>query len=256
MKKFFAISCLILSTLVIALFFWAPTQYVVPVMAYHSVDQTFEEPLNNVRPENFSRQMDFLKKQGYRVIPLPELVDGIKAGKAFAMNTVAICFDDGYLNNYTNAYPILKARGLPATIFIPSDNIGKPGRLTWDQVREMSANGITIGSHMRTEAYLPETHGARLISEIFDSKKAIEAQIGRTVDILAYPVGGYTEEAKQLVHQAGYTAAFSTNRGYKGTALDLYALKRVRIKDTDDDIVLKAKLSGYYNFFRRCRRSF
>ena len=251
MKKFLAVACLILAAAVIAVLFLAPTWYVVPVLAYHSVDKEFEEPLNNVTPEHFTFQMDFLKKQGYTVIPVSELVDGIKVGRAFAPKTVAIAFDDGYENNYTWAYPILKAHGFPATIFIPSDHIGMPGRLTWNQAREMAVGGITFGSHMRTEAYLPETHGGRLISEISDSKKKIEAELGRPVDFLAYPVGGFTEEAKQLVQKAGYRAAFTTNRGHDKTNRDLFELKRIRIKDADDELILKVKLSGYYNFFRR-----
>ena len=68
--------------------------------------------------------MFFLKEKHYNVIPLDELVKGIKKGKKFAHNTVVITFDDGYQDNYSYAYPILKKYGFPATIFLISDYIG------------------------------------------------------------------------------------------------------------------------------------
>jgi peptidoglycan/xylan/chitin deacetylase (PgdA/CDA1 family) len=229
---------------------WVPTQYVVPVLMYHSDTDYSQEPLNNVRPENFVRQMDFLKKFGYKVIPIEDLAEGIRSGKKFPFGTVAIRFDDGYQDNYTSAYPVLKERGFPATIFIVVDKMGTPGRLTWPQIQEMAANRITVASHTLSHTYLPDDNHEKLVEEILGSKRAIEQRIGRNVDFLSYPVGGFSPEAKEVARQAGYRAAFTTNRGKDRLNKDLFELKRIRIKDSDVWYVFFTKLSGYYNFFR------
>ncbi len=249
-KRSLAIVFLVLAALLGSLLFWAPTQYVVPVLMYHSVASQYREPLNNVQPESFARQMEYLKKHGYKVISTAELVSGLKAGRKFGLKTVVITFDDGLDNNYFIAYPILKNHGFQATVFIPSDEMGRKGRLTWQQVRDMAEHGITIGSHTRTESYVPLVDLHQLSDEIAGSKRMIEKQLGKPVLFFAYPVGGFTEKAKDIIKDAGYQAAFTTNRGNNKRNDDLFALRRIRIKDSDDGLVLMAKLSGFYNFFR------
>ncbi|NTV28547.1 MAG: polysaccharide deacetylase family protein [Candidatus Omnitrophica bacterium] len=251
-KKVASITLIILAGL-LGLSVWIPSQYVVPVLMYHSVAAQYDEPLNNVRPESFVRQMDFIKRHGYQVISTSELVAGLRAGKKFALNTVVITFDDGLDNNYTFAYPVLKERSFSATMFIPSDEVGRAGRVTWLQVKDMAAHGIVIGSHTRTETYVPDVESQALWEEIAGSKRILETELGRPVDFIAYPVGGFTEKAESLAHSAGYLAAFTTNRGRSKKNNDLFAVRRIRIKDSDRGLVLMAKLSGFYNFFRSVR---
>ncbi|MBF0620137.1 MAG: polysaccharide deacetylase family protein, partial [Candidatus Omnitrophica bacterium] len=103
---------------------------------YHAIGSPdLVSDLNNVDPAVFERQMAFLKEHHYRVIPVSEYADGIRAGKRFSHDTVVITFDDGYLDNYEKAYPVLKKYGFPAVIFVGVDNVGTKGRMTWDQLR-------------------------------------------------------------------------------------------------------------------------
>lgn len=254
LRKTLGLAALFLASVLIALFFWLPSQYVVPVVMYHSIAQYAASPLNNVRPDSFERQMAFLKNKGYNVISVADYIQGMKAHKNFDHRTVVITFDDGFEDNFLDAYPILKKYGFPATIFMPSDHVGIAERLSWDQLKEMTAHGITIGSHTRFHVYLPGLAKERLLDEIVASKKILEQNIGRPVDFIAYPSGGFTDEAKSIVQQAGYAAAFTTNRGGDRKNQDIFAIKRIRIKDEDSEFVLSVKLSGYYNFIRIPKR--
>lgn len=254
MKKIVFGGCLLLVGLFVATSFYLPSKYVVPVIVYHSVALFSDEPLNNVQPKNFLKQMSFIKNRGYRVITALEWVEGLRAGKAFDRNTVVIIFDDGYKDNYFNAFPILQKCGFLATIFLAPDYMERPGRLTWDQIREMADYGIQIGSHVMGERYVPDLQRDELVAALRDSKQLIERNVGRPVDLLAYPVGGYTKEAQEIARRVGYKAAFTTNRG-ENSANDLYALRRIRIKDSDGFLQMWVKLSGYYDLFRSSRKS-
>ncbi len=232
--------------------FWLRDQYVPPIVTYHNISYAKGAfYLNNVRPESFARQMKFLKKHGYYVIDFDDFIKGLKKGRAFAKDTVVIQFDDGYADNYTNAFPVLERYRFPAMLFIVSDKVGTPGFLTWDQIKEMDAHHFTAGAHTRHHAYLPDVSLDAAREEIAGSKKMIEEHLGHPIDYFAYPSGGFNEEIEGLVEEAGFKAAVTTNRGQDRLNRDLFALKRIRIKDGDNALVLWAKLSGYYNLFRK-----
>ena len=236
---------------------WLPGRYVVPIIMYHQVTHTDHPQPNWVSPENFEWQMAYLKDHGYDVIPLDDLVMSARAGKVLPRKSVVITFDDGYENNYTHAFKILKKYGFPATIFVPSDKVNTKGRLTWDQMKEMIASGIDIGSHTQTEAYLPDLPFERQQREIRSSRDTLEQNLGITVDHFAYPIGGFSEDIKAIVKEAGYKSASTTNRGYDRFNKDVFELNRVRFSDQDDrKDYLWIKLSGYYNLFREAKNPY
>ncbi|MBN1870365.1 MAG: polysaccharide deacetylase family protein [Candidatus Omnitrophica bacterium] len=248
------IICVIAIMLALAAFLWLPSRYVVPILMFHQVTYTEHPQPNWVSPENFQWQMAYLKDHGYNVIRLGELVEGTLAGRAFPRKTVVITFDDGYENNYSNAFKVLKQYGFPATIFIGTDRVGTKERLTWDQMKEMIASGIDIGSHTQSEAYLPDIPVEQQQQEIQTSKNIIEQNLGVNVEHFAYPIGGFSEGIKEIVKQAGYQSACTTNRGYGRLNKDVFELKRVRFSDKDDrKDYLWIKLSGYYNLFRETK---
>ena len=251
-KRFFISFAIALAVVTLGFIFWLRDHYVPPILTYHNI--SYEKGafyLNNVRPESFAWQMKFLKKHGYFVINFYDFVKGLKKGRAFARNTVVIQFDDGYADNYTDAFPVLKRYRFPATVFIVSDKVGTPGFLTWDQVKEMDTHNFTAGAHTRHHVYLPDVPLDVARDEIVGSKKMIEEHVGHPIDYFAYPSGGFNEEIEGIVEEAGFKAAVTTNRGEDRLNRDLFALKRIRIKDSDNALVLYAKLSGYYNLFRK-----
>jgi len=241
-------------------FFWILPRYSVPILTYHSFD--YGKGLLSVAPENFEKQMHYLKDKGYNVISLDELVEGIKNRRKFAHNSVVITIDDGYEDNFTYAYPILKKFGFPAIIFLITNNTGiNAGYLNWDEVREMSKNKISFGGHTKNHVYLPSINNKDVLwDEIAGSKKAIEEHVGLPVDYFCYPLGGFTEEAERLIEKAGYKGACVTNRGYDMPhGGNVYELDRISVRNGDPyfsfsnliaPIRFRAKLSGYYNLWR------
>ncbi len=239
--------------------FWMRDRYVVPILMYHHVGvPSGKWRLNSVSAKSFDAQMNFLKRHCFQVISFDDLVEGLKKGHAFNRNTVVIQFDDGYEDNYTYAFPILKKYDFPAMVFLISDLVGKPDYLTWDQVKEMEQYNFMAGAHTRHHAYLPSLNLADAQDEIAGSKKIIEEHLGHPIDYMAYPTGGFTEEVKHLAKAAGYKAAVTTNRGKYKFNEDLYELKRVHMNNDDErysGLILWFKFSGYYNLFREQKNS-
>ena len=254
-KKFFKIFLVVsifLIVLVGSFMLWVSDKYVVPIMMYHNVGYSDKPRLNSVTPENFAKQMAYLHKHGYQVIPFSELVKSIWEKKPLARKSVVITFDDGYEDNYTNAFPILKQYHFPAIIFLVTDVVSKPGFLTWEQIKEMEKADITFGSHTRLHTYLPSLDKAEQRNQIRGSKEILEQQLGHPIEYFAYPSGGFNDSIQALLKETGYKAACTTNRGYHRLNDDPYIIKRIRFGNNDNlDIVLWAKVSGYYQVFRK-----
>src|SRR5262249_31382452 len=141
----------------------------------------------NTQPEVFSKQIRWLKSQGYLGIHLSEMLDGLDAGRDMSKRVV-ITFDDGYRDFLTEGYPILKQCGFTATIFLVTDRIrNTPVRhegvdfLTWRDVRELHADGIQFGSRTVTHPDLRSLEAEQIDYEIGYSKEVIEQEIGNTV---------------------------------------------------------------------------
>ena len=253
LKKRF-VTILVIAVFVIIGFLWAREQYVVPIITYHKVDGNAGISKLSISPESFRREISFLKKHNYNVVKLEAMAELVKSGK-FPPKTIAITFDDGYENNYINAYPILKEYKIPATIFIVPNFIGKDGYLTWDQVIEMSNSGvISIGNHTMSHGYLPSFQGEKLNTEITDSKKIIEDRIKKEVLSFSYPLGGFNDLVRDKVIESGYKIAAAVNPGKNYPKHDLFAMKRVRISRTSDNLlVFWIEISGFYTWIKEHR---
>jgi len=228
-------------------------KYVVPIVTYHKIEtDSHPDHLLIVTTEHFEQLMSFLKEKKYNVISLDELVTSIRNKKSLPRNSVVLTFDDGSVDNYENAFPILKKYGFPATIFITPRLIGRKGYLSWDQIKEMDKAGIVFGSHTLSHVYLPGVSRGKQKQEVYVSKKIIERRLGHSINHFCYPKGGFTDEIKGFVRQAGYQSASTTNRGYDRYNRDVYELKRIRFSNKyTTPFVFWAKLSGYYNLFKK-----
>ena len=165
--------------------------------------------------ENFVAQLDYLQADGYHVIPLSDLVDYLQ-GKMDHLppRAVVITFDDGWLCQYTHAWPELRKRGLPFTAFIYPELIIDHGAhtVTWSQVDEMVKAGVDIESHSFTHPFLTKESSA-LKHEVLDSKSRIEQATKKPVRFFCYPYGDYDGGViAEAVHD-GYVAATTVTRG-------------------------------------------
>jgi peptidoglycan/xylan/chitin deacetylase (PgdA/CDA1 family) len=243
---------IVIIIVVVRLFLWFI--YVPPILMYHSIDEHENVTKLSVSPEGFSRQMGFLYRHKYNVISLEEMVDLIKKKENLPPGTVTITFDDGYKNNFLYAYPVLKKYKFPATIFVITDFIGKEGYLTWADMNEMQENNITFGSHTKAHLWLPHLADKELWEEVFGSKEILEKNLKKEIKFISYPIGAYDERVKSVVKKAGYIAGCATNPGPKRRWDDIYALKRIRISRTSNNMFFFwNKPSGYYTFIKEIR---
>ena len=233
--------------------------YVPVILMYHSVGEKATAldgygPKLSVSRDAFRKQMKFLRDRNYKVIPLEEFIERIKAGKKIPSRTVAITFDDGLKNNFTDAYPILKEYSLPATIFVITDSVGKEKFLTWSDMITMQENNISMGSHTASHAWLPDLDEMGLFAELLGSRGTLEERTGKKVKTLSYPLGGFNDKVKEAARKLGYIGAVATNPGPAYPDGDPYALKRIRISMTSDNLfIFWIETSGYYTFIKEIR---
>ena len=239
--------------------------YVVPILMYHEIFPIPKPKYKlSVSAEAFERQMRFLKTNHYNVLPLEKLADLVRDKKKIPPRTLAITFDDGYLNNYFYAFPILKKYNLPATIFIIvseagryNDQLGVRDRLNWDEIKAMRDSGmITFGSHGLGPDPLTKIESEQdLKKEVFDSKKILEEKLGGKINQFSYPEGRFNDKIRQLVIDAGYTLAVATRPGRTYPNNDVFALKRLKISESANNLfILAVKISGFYTFIEERHR--
>ncbi len=187
--------------------------------------------------------MRYLDDHGYTTMTLSELND-VRAGKLdLPAKPVVLSFDDGYLDFYTTAWPILQQHRFKATIFVVSGFVDQPRYMTWDMIRELDRSGyIEVGAHTVHHVDLSALSTANAWAEIDGSKTTIEQQIGHVVDAFCYPSGRYSGSVAAQVKQAGFTIATTTNWGFAKAGDNPLLLPRVRIHGTVGLINLQASL--------------
>ena len=206
----------------------------IPVLMYHRIGPPDAASSLTVAPESFSRQMDWLESRSFQFLSLDEVSEQ-RGRTGIASRAVSISFDDGFRNNYELAFPVLIQKEKPAAVFIVVNWVGQKNFMSWPEVREIAKAGITIGSHSLSHRWLPRISDAReLTSEIFDSKKKIEDEIGLEVRHFSYPVGGVDERVAALVREAGYRAAWVAGaRPSLSIQEPRFVLRRLKISPSD-----------------------
>ena len=217
---------------------------------YHQTSDASSAPLN-VPPESFARQMEWLDHESFKFLSLDEVLSR-QGLVSLWEKAVALTFDDGYRDNFENAFPRLTEKGRPAALFIVVDWVEKKGFMNWDEIRDLSKRGITVGSHSVSHRWLPRIEDPQeLRREIFDSKKKIEDEIGKEVKHFSYPVGGVDERVAELVQGAGYGAGWIA--GARPTVKirnPSYLLRRIKVTPSDSRTYhFAAKAYGLKNLF-------
>lgn len=219
----------------------------VPVIQYHKIDMP--SPHVRVRggftpPERFARQMKYLKSYDYSFHTAAELIEIYRSRGEFPLRGLAITFDDGCSDNFTNAFPVLRELGIKATFFIVPSCIGEVSAKTQpageaprphmsrEEIREMQRFGMEFGSHTTNHRLLHEIPIQDARYEIENAKSQIEALLQTPCKTLAYPAGFYTPEVQRIVAAAGHICAFSTTLGARDR-IDLFAMNRVEILRRD-----------------------
>lgn len=236
----------------------------IPVLMYHHFDDTSDAGAVVIKDE-FKKQINYLKENGYNTITLQELID-FKNGKIkLPEKSILITSDDGYLSNYEFMYPILKENNMKATIFVIGENIdnaekniqegkGIP-KFNWSQAKEMYESGVidlqshTYDSHykitngkkeksvfsMPQEGETEEDYISRIDKDINKSIKGFEEHLGYKPIALAYPYGEYSNESEKVLAENGIKVSFTVKSGTvsrKGE--DTHLLNRITVSGEDD----------------------
>jgi len=293
------------------------------ILRYHSVTDDESATLGYldsglmVTAAAFQSQLKYVKRH-YTVVPLDEMVDRIHAGRSLPRHAAAITFDDGYRDNYTQAYRLLRAEGLPATFYVTTGaldggpplwtaklrymvrtstreqvvlpaglgsavSVRQPAErqavftslivalkhvpstrrcelveelavafgvsdfsaldgimMSWDELREMSANGMTIGAHTVSHPNLPKTDVEEATREVCQSRDMIADQLGVPVPHFSYPNGRgaahMNDSVREIVRRAGFRSAVTSLPGCVEVGADPWTLKRVGIYNRHRDL--------------------
>ena len=206
-------------------------------------------------PDRFAKHMSFLRRKGFNVIGLDAAHGYFERKETSLRPSVVVTLDDGFCDNYENAFPVLAEYRIPATIFLAVGCIGKSNTwmqkrgfskremLSWHQVDEMAGAGISFGAHTMTHPRLIDLSADEARREIKESKEIIGERLGRTVRSFAYPYGLLTDETRNLVKESGYSIACTTRSGFNNKKADPYALRRIEVYGTDPVWKLSQKLA-------------
>ncbi len=187
--------------------------------------------------------MKYLHDSGFTTISLDQLYDAYQGKAVLPEKPIVLTFDDGYPDNYTVAFPVLKQNNFKATFFVSTGAVG-PGMMTWDQLKEMQEYGMSIESHTVNHFDLRTLAPAQQRKELAGSKQAIESKLGTKVKFFCYPSGKYNDVTLKILNEFGYKLAVTTVYGNAKLGDPLLQLKRIRINGGSNLATFKRQVSG------------
>jgi peptidoglycan/xylan/chitin deacetylase (PgdA/CDA1 family) len=226
------------------------------ILMYHMISepQTKAEIRYACAPKQFEKHIQMLLSEGFMPISIQAVENYYTQHIPIRDKSFLITLDDGFEDNYTNAFPILQRYNTPAVIYLATGLLGKTNQwmrtptfserkmLSWRQIQEMANQGIHFGSHTVSHPKLTELDDASVNKELVQSKQIIEDQLGLECMHFAYPYGLLTEKTRELVQQAGFKTACSTRSGFNNASRDPLVLHRIEVYGNDSAWKLKQKI--------------
>jgi peptidoglycan/xylan/chitin deacetylase (PgdA/CDA1 family) len=208
------------------------------VLMYHRFGES-DLPTTSVTLQQFEAHLAELTSGGYHVLALPEIVAALHNGRRLPERSVAITVDDAFLSVYIEAWPRLRAAGLPFTLFVATDPVDRelPRYMTWKQLRELAADPlVTIGAHTASHPHMVEASAEGNREEIRRSLARFERELGTRPALFAYPFGEFSQQVADLVAAMGFAAAFGQHSGVIARSLDRFRLPRFGFNEAYGDI--------------------
>lgn len=206
---------------------WKPSKAPVPILMYHVIGDPAGEvayPDLYLSVDDFKEQVDWLDQNGYTAVTLIQVQDAWYDGGTLPEKPIVLSFDDGYLGQYLDAMPILAKHGWAGQLNLKAEG----SDLSSKQVKKMIRAGWEIASHTITHPDLPSISEDQLRTELVDSKKILEKDLGIEIVNFCYPAGQYDERVVAAVEEAGYRGATTVDPGLADRA-EPFELKRIRI---------------------------
>lgn len=229
-----------------------------PILLYHSIADDVPRPLApfTVSIDRFQDHLDLIERLGFTAVSVKELQQHCSLRRPLPAKPVGITFDDGFEDFYVNAWPALRTRGMSGTLYVVSGMLG--GRSQWlyrlgaggvpmlspEQLLQIAADGVEVGSHSVTHPELDNIDPRRAWHEISDSKHQLEDLLQQPVESFAYPHGHHTKNVRDMAVAAGYTSAVGVRNMISHRDDHLFALARVTIMADTTSADLERILSG------------
>lgn len=207
---------------------WAADSAV--ILLYHRFDDDRVAALNTTTAQLAAHMAEF-KSGGHAVLPLPEIMAAMRAGKPLPDKATAITIDDAAASVYSRGWPLLKKAELPITLAIATDEIdrGGPEVMNWNQIRELVAAGVTIASQGAARLHMVKAGPEAVATDLARARARFEAELGRNPTLFVWPWGEASAEAMRVVRQDGYVAAFGQHSGAVWSKADPYYLPRFAV---------------------------
>lgn len=215
----------------------------IPILLYHSVQ---DSPPPGFAPwamntSQFAEHLDTILRLDRVALNIAQLTSMLRVGHPVPHNAVVITFDDGLEDFARNAWPQLKSRALPATLYVTAGLLGQRSKwlnssgaghlpmLNTAQLCALVAQGVDIGAHSMTHPQLDILDREQAREQITGSKKKLEQVLGFAVDSFAYPHGYYNRAVQQMVIDAGYSSAAAVHNALSHAEDDRFALARYTV---------------------------
>ena len=202
------------------------------VLQYHRFGED-ALPTTSVTIDQLEAHIDHLARGGYAVLPLPEILAALRAGRPLPERAVAITIDDAAQSVVDEAWPRFAAAGMPFTVFVSTDAVdqGHAGIMGWDDLRRLAAAGVTIGNHGAAHGRMWRADADANRADLLRARRRIEAELGVDADLFAYPYGEWNEALRGLVADLGFSAAFGQQSGAVHRRSDAYNLPRFPLNE-------------------------
>lgn len=229
----------------------------VPILLYHAVTDTPSPTIApfTVTPDQFRAHLDLLVDERFTVLSLSDYVEAREAGRTLPERTTVVTFDDGFADFADHAAPALRARGLPATLYVTTGMLRRDDAdrarspwgdrmLAWSDLPALEAAGIEIGGHADEHVALDTLPAARARADIERCTRRLEAALGHRVASFAYPHGYSGPRVRRMTRAAGYRSACGVRNALSPAGDDRYGIARLTVRDSTDLVRLHSWLYG------------
>jgi peptidoglycan/xylan/chitin deacetylase (PgdA/CDA1 family) len=204
----------------------------VPILLYHRIEPDPSSNFYRMDTGTFESQLKYLSAHGYHTITTAQLRQAILEGISLPPRPIIITFDDGNVDNFEFAYPLMQKYGFTGTAYIVANRLDSEGYLSKEQLQELAAAGWEIGSHSMTHLDLANATPQQLRREILESRLRLEDEIGVDVRSFAYPFGTFTKTLAQKIENYGYRTGVGLGKNAIHDLNSIYYLSRWEIHGT------------------------
>ena len=203
------------------------------LVMYHRFGED-KYPSTSVTLTQFEAHIEHLASGGYTVLPVPEILAAIDAGRPLPERTVGITVDDATRSTFVEAWPRLEEAGMPFTVFVSTDPVdeGHAGIMSWDELRQLVAGGVTIGNHSAAHGQMWQADEDANRDDLLRAQKRLRDELGVDATLFAYPYGEWNGAVRALVADLGFIAAFGQHSGVVATHTDRLNLPRFALNES------------------------